>query len=90
MCAAREARNEEAADELGCTHATVRSYWRRIFEKTGRSSAREVITLLFRFAVAPARRNHEPLSLHSQEISHANTIVREQQLVEGPGRDGLS
>jgi len=55
LAAAREATNEEAADELGCTNATVRSYWRRIFEKTGRRSAREVITQLFRFAIAPHR-----------------------------------
>jgi DNA-binding NarL/FixJ family response regulator len=53
LAAAREASNEEAADELGCTNATVRSYWRRIFEKTGRGSAREVITHLLRFALAP-------------------------------------
>jgi DNA-binding NarL/FixJ family response regulator len=52
MAAANETRNEDAADQLGCTHATVRSYWRRIFVKTGRSSAREVITLLFRFAMS--------------------------------------
>jgi DNA-binding NarL/FixJ family response regulator len=53
LAAARDASNEEAADELGCTHATVRSYWRRVFEKTGHGSAREVITHLFRFALAP-------------------------------------
>ena len=49
--AARETRNVEAADELGCSHATVRTYWRRIFGKTGRTNAREVIALLFRFAL---------------------------------------
>ena len=60
FAAAREATNEEAADELGCTHATVRSYWRRIFEKTGRHSAREVITHLFRFAIAPRPPKEQP------------------------------
>lgn len=60
LAATREATDKEAADELGCTHATVRSYWRRIFEKTGRGSAREVITELFQFALAPrpSRANH--------------------------------
>jgi len=62
--AAREASNEDAAEELGCTSATVRSYWRRIFEKTGYRSARDVITHLFRFALAP-RRPPTSLAPHS-------------------------
>ena len=52
LAATREATDKEAADELGCTHATVRSYWRRIFEKTGRGRARDVIADLFHFALA--------------------------------------
>jgi len=54
VAAAREATNEEAAGELGCSPSTVRTFWTRIFEKTGRRSARDVIALLFRFAVNPS------------------------------------
>jgi DNA-binding NarL/FixJ family response regulator len=51
LAAVRYADNEQAADALGCSSATVRSYWRRIFEKTGHTRARDVMAELFRFAL---------------------------------------
>jgi DNA-binding NarL/FixJ family response regulator len=59
VAAAREATNEEAAEELGCTTSTVRSSWTCIFEKTGRRRARDVIALLFRFAVDQVVTRHD-------------------------------
>lgn len=51
LAAARNRTNDEAADDLGCASATVRSYWVRIFEKTGCHGAREVLARLFQFAI---------------------------------------
>jgi DNA-binding NarL/FixJ family response regulator len=51
FAAVRETSNDDAASELGCSCATVRTYWGRIFRKTGCTSAREVVVRLLRFAL---------------------------------------
>jgi len=38
----------EAADEIGCAETTAYTYWRRIFDKTGLRSQREVIAAVLR------------------------------------------
>lgn len=45
--ALREATNDEAADVLGCSPSTVRTYWSRIFQKTSCNNERDVIVRLF-------------------------------------------
>jgi DNA-binding CsgD family transcriptional regulator len=40
--------NDEAAAELGCSRATVATYWNRMFRKTGVSGQRDLIILLLR------------------------------------------
>jgi DNA-binding NarL/FixJ family response regulator len=50
LAAIRDATNAEAADELGCSESTVRTYWSRILQKTQCGSARQVIACAFRFA----------------------------------------
>lgn len=40
--------NDEAAAELGCSRATVATYWNRMFRKTGVSGQRDLIVLLLR------------------------------------------
>jgi DNA-binding NarL/FixJ family response regulator len=40
--------NDQAAAELGCSRATVATYWNRVFRKTGVSGQRDVIILLLR------------------------------------------
>src|SRR5688572_24895777 len=40
--------NDEAAQVLGCSRATVSSFWNRIFRKTGVSGQRDVVILLHR------------------------------------------
>jgi DNA-binding NarL/FixJ family response regulator len=40
--------NDQAAAELGCSRATVGTYWNRVFRKTGVSGQRDVIILLLR------------------------------------------
>jgi DNA-binding NarL/FixJ family response regulator len=54
LVAAGECTNDEAAEQLGCSPSTVRSYWARVFQKTGRRSARDVLALLFRFTLDPS------------------------------------
>lgn len=44
--ASRGQLNKEIAAEIGCTVATVVSYWQRAFKKTGCSSRNEVLALL--------------------------------------------
>lgn len=39
--------NDEAAALLGCSRATISTYWNRVFRKTGVSGQKEVIILLF-------------------------------------------
>jgi len=46
--------NDEAADFLGCRRATVGTYWKRIFQKIGHRSQRDVMAALFRSAVENA------------------------------------
>jgi DNA-binding CsgD family transcriptional regulator len=40
--------NDEASQVLGCSRATVSSFWNRIFRKTGVSGQRDVVILLHR------------------------------------------
>jgi DNA-binding NarL/FixJ family response regulator len=40
--------NDEAAAQLGCTRATVATYWNRMFRKTGVSGQRDLMILLMR------------------------------------------
>jgi DNA-binding NarL/FixJ family response regulator len=51
LAAVRDATNDEASNELGCSPSTVRTYWTRILHKTRCRSSREVVTHLFRFAL---------------------------------------
>jgi DNA-binding CsgD family transcriptional regulator len=44
--------NDEAAEALGCSRATISSFWNRVFRKTGVSGQRDVVILLHR------ERNH--------------------------------
>lgn len=56
--------NDEAAASLGCSRATISTYWNRIFRKTGVSGQRDVIILLFRQAYKP---QVEPSALELRE-----------------------
>jgi DNA-binding CsgD family transcriptional regulator len=40
--------NDEAAQALGCSRATISSFWNRMFRKTGVSGQRDVVILLHR------------------------------------------
>jgi len=50
--AVSELSNKDAATKLGVAEGTVRTYWSRIFDKTGSRSERDVLARLFRFAAA--------------------------------------
>lgn len=44
----------DAAESLGCGAATVKTYWHRIFTKTGARSQREVISAMLRLHTRPS------------------------------------
>ncbi|MBN1612367.1 MAG: response regulator transcription factor [Polyangiaceae bacterium] len=49
LSAFRGSNNDEAASELGCSRATVSTYWNRIFRKVGVRSQRDVFVALCAF-----------------------------------------
>jgi DNA-binding NarL/FixJ family response regulator len=84
--AVRGRSNDDAAHELGCSSVTVRTYWGRIFRKTGCTSAREVLAGLLRFVLDWDRTASVlPLSL---ALDSGRTIVnRAQSLTAGAAAD---
>lgn len=49
--AARGLNNDEVAELLGCTRATVSTYWNRIFSKLGRRSQRDVFCKVLEYTL---------------------------------------
>jgi DNA-binding NarL/FixJ family response regulator len=49
--AARGLNNDEVAELLGCTRATVSTYWNRIFAKLGRRSQRDVFCKVLEYSL---------------------------------------
>ena len=50
-CALGGQNNDEAAANLGCSRATVASFWNRIFAKVGRHNQRDVMCMLVSLAL---------------------------------------
>jgi DNA-binding NarL/FixJ family response regulator len=63
LCAVAGRNNDEAAAELGCSRATVATYWNRIFSKVGRHCQRDVICQLLELALTELHAQHLPESL---------------------------
>ena len=51
LCAISGKNNDEAAVILGCSRATIATYWNRIFSKVGRRSQRDVFCELLTFVI---------------------------------------
>jgi DNA-binding CsgD family transcriptional regulator len=49
--ATRGLNNDEVAELLGCSRATVSTYWNRIFAKLGRRSQRDVFCKVLEYAL---------------------------------------
>ncbi|MEI2454893.1 helix-turn-helix transcriptional regulator [Lysobacter firmicutimachus] len=51
LAAARGAEDKQIAATLGCSISTVRTLWQRVYQKTGLTSRRKLIALLWAEAV---------------------------------------
>lgn len=71
LCVVTGRNNDEAAAELGCSRATVATYWNRIFCKVGRHCQRDVICELLDLALAStvAFRPRDWIQRDSDEVS---------------------